>query len=110
MDQSGAWVSPRSREPALTTATRSPRSSPRPNINHAILTEAEFTTAVPRLIALDFVGAHVEADRYWHTDAGQVLRELWSRRGACHGRSERTIDHPTAPTATQLQPSATMNI
>jgi hypothetical protein len=44
-------------------------------INHALLTEAEFIQAVPRLIAADLIGAHPEADRYWHTEAGRALNE-----------------------------------
>jgi hypothetical protein len=45
-------------------------------INHAILTQAEFTRAVPRLVAAGLVGADPDADRYWHTDTG---RELFAR-------------------------------
>jgi hypothetical protein len=50
-------------------------------INHAILTEAEFTRAVPRLVAAGLIRAQAEADRYWHTEAGQALRRRWSKRG-----------------------------
>jgi hypothetical protein len=51
-------------------------------INHAILTEAEFTQAVPRLVAAGLIDAHPEADRYWHTAAGQALyRQRMKRRG-----------------------------
>lgn len=50
-------------------------------INHAILTEAEFTHAVPRLLAAGLVGADVQADRYWHTDAGRALYQRWLNRG-----------------------------
>jgi hypothetical protein len=46
-------------------------------INHAILTEQEFTRAVPRLINADLVGADLDADRYWHTAFG---RDLYARR------------------------------
>lgn len=42
-------------------------------INHAILTEAEFTRAIPRLIHAGLVGADLAADRYWHTEAGHDL-------------------------------------
>lgn len=42
-------------------------------INHAILSEAEFTQAVARLIAAGLVGARPEVDRYWHTEAGRAL-------------------------------------
>ncbi|WP_446211852.1 hypothetical protein [Micromonospora sp. IBSANI012] len=42
-------------------------------INHALLTEAEFIQAVPRLIAAGLIGAQPEADRYWHTEAGRAL-------------------------------------
>jgi hypothetical protein len=51
-------------------------------INHALLTEAEFTQAVPRLAAADLIGVQAEADRYWHTDAGRALyRRRMKRRG-----------------------------
>jgi hypothetical protein len=51
-------------------------------INHAILTEAEFTQAVPRLVAAGLVGAHAETDRYWHTEAGRALyRQRMKRHG-----------------------------
>jgi hypothetical protein len=51
-------------------------------INHAILTEAEFTQAVARLVAAGLIGAQAEADRYWHTEAGRVLyRQRMKRRG-----------------------------
>jgi hypothetical protein len=46
-------------------------------INHAILLEAEFVHAVPRLLAADLMGADPGADRYWLTDAG---RELYATR------------------------------
>jgi hypothetical protein len=42
-------------------------------INHAIMTEEEFTRAVPRLINAGLVGADLVADRYWHTAAGGDL-------------------------------------
>ncbi|PWU44272.1 hypothetical protein DLJ46_26880 [Micromonospora globispora] len=42
-------------------------------INHALLTEAEFIQAVPRLIAAGLIGAQAEADRYWQTEAGRAL-------------------------------------
>lgn len=51
-------------------------------INHATLTEAEFTQAVPRLIAAGLIGAQAEADRYWHTEAGRTLyRQRMKRHG-----------------------------
>jgi hypothetical protein len=50
-------------------------------INHAILTEAEFTRAVPRLVAADLIGAQPAADRYWHTENGQSLYRRWMNRG-----------------------------
>jgi hypothetical protein len=49
-------------------------------INHAILTETEFARAVPRLVAAGLVGAQGEADHYWHTEAGQALRQRWMKR------------------------------
>jgi hypothetical protein len=42
-------------------------------INHAILTEAEFTRAVPRLLAAGLIGADHAADRYWYTPAGSAF-------------------------------------
>ena len=42
-------------------------------INHAIITEEEFTLGVPRLVAAELAGADPVADRYWHTDAGHAL-------------------------------------
>jgi hypothetical protein len=51
-------------------------------INHAILMEAEFTQAVPRLVAAGLIGAQPESDRYWHTAAGQAL---YRRRMKGHG-------------------------
>lgn len=52
-------------------------------INRAILTEAEFTRAVPRLVAAGLIGVQAEADRYWHTDAGLALyRQRMKRYGA----------------------------
>jgi hypothetical protein len=51
-------------------------------INHAILTEAEFTQAVPRLLSAGPIGARPEADRYWHTEAGRALyRQRMKRCG-----------------------------
>jgi hypothetical protein len=51
-------------------------------INHAILTEAEFTGAVPRLLAASLIGADAQADRYWLTEAGWALcRQRMKRRG-----------------------------
>jgi hypothetical protein len=46
-------------------------------INHAILTEEEFTRAIPRLIHAGLVGADLVADRYWYTEAGH---DLYARR------------------------------
>ncbi|WP_262285340.1 hypothetical protein [Micromonospora sp. MA102] len=51
-------------------------------INHALLTEAEFIQAVPRLVAAGLIGALPEANRYWHTEAGRALyRQRMKRRG-----------------------------
>jgi hypothetical protein len=51
-------------------------------INHAILAEAEFTRAVPRLVAAGLIGADAEADRYWLTESGRALyRQRMKRRG-----------------------------
>jgi hypothetical protein len=51
-------------------------------INHAILTEAEFTQAAARLVAGGLIGAESEADRYWHTEAGRALyRQRMKGRG-----------------------------
>jgi hypothetical protein len=51
-------------------------------INHAILEEDEFTRAIPRLVNAGLVGADLDADRYWHTDAGH---DLYARRMKRHG-------------------------
>ena len=50
-------------------------------INHAVLTEAEFTRATGRLLAAGLIGADPEADRYWPTETGANIRERW-RHGA----------------------------
>jgi hypothetical protein len=51
-------------------------------INHAILTEAEFTQAVSRLVAAGLIGARPGSDRYWRTEAGGALyRQRMKRRG-----------------------------
>jgi hypothetical protein len=57
-------------------------------INHAILTEAEFIQAVPRLVAAGLIGAHPEADRYWHTEAGQALYRQRMKGRGLFGRME----------------------
>lgn len=46
-------------------------------INHLVLTEAEFTQAIGRLVAAGLVGADAEADRYWPTQAGANISERW---------------------------------
>jgi len=46
-------------------------------IYHAVMTEPEFTTAVPRLINAGLIGCDLVADRYWHTAAGH---DLYTRR------------------------------
>jgi hypothetical protein len=51
-------------------------------INHAILSESEFTQAVPRLLTAALIGADHAADRYWHTPAG---REFYERHMKGHG-------------------------
>jgi hypothetical protein len=50
-------------------------------INHAVLTEAEFTQAVGRLLAAGLISADPETDRYWLTEAGADIRKRW-RHGA----------------------------
>lgn len=54
-------------------------------INHAVLTEAEFIQAVPRLVAADLVGADATADRYWLTAAGRRLRDKRMKRRGLFG-------------------------
>jgi hypothetical protein len=54
-------------------------------INHAIITEAEFCRAVPRLIAAGLIGADLVADRYWHTDKGHELYERRMKRRGLFG-------------------------
>lgn len=52
-------------------------------LNHAVLEEHEFCRAVPRLLAVDLIGADRDADRYWRTAAGQELFDRrMKRRGA----------------------------
>ncbi|MBC6461515.1 hypothetical protein [Actinomadura sp. HBU206391] len=51
-------------------------------IRHASLEEDELVRAVPRLIAAGLIGADAQADRYWHTEAGQ---ELYRKRMKGHG-------------------------
>jgi hypothetical protein len=46
-------------------------------INHAVLTEAEFTSAIGRLLAAGLIGADAAADRYWPTEAGSAVRRHW---------------------------------
>lgn len=36
---------------------------------------------MPRLVAAGLIGAQAEADRYWHTEAGQALHQRWMKRG-----------------------------
>jgi hypothetical protein len=50
-------------------------------INHAVLTEPEFTQAIGRLLAAGLIEADAEADRYWPTEAGVNIRQRW-RHGA----------------------------
>jgi len=49
-------------------------------INHAVLMEAEFAQAVPRLVAAGLVGADSTADRYWLTEAGRKLYDKRMKR------------------------------
>jgi hypothetical protein len=49
-------------------------------INHAIPTEAEFTTAVGRLVAAGLAGADAAADRYRPMEAGRALYARRMRR------------------------------
>lgn len=51
------------------------------SINHAILTEAEFTRAVARLVAAGLIVARPEANCYWHTETGRELYQRWMKRG-----------------------------
>ncbi|HEX6682749.1 MAG TPA: hypothetical protein VF062_08140 [Candidatus Limnocylindrales bacterium] len=51
-------------------------------INHAIVTEAEFVRAVPRLVATGLIGEQPEIDRYWRTEKGHTLyRQRMKQRG-----------------------------
>jgi len=50
-------------------------------INHAVLTQAEFTAAAGRLMAAGVIDADAARDRYWPTEAGANLRRRW-RNGA----------------------------
>lgn len=51
------------------------------DINHAVLTEPEFTTAIGRLLAAGLIEADAAADRYQPTQAGTAIRRRW-RHGA----------------------------
>ena len=50
-------------------------------INHAVLTEEEFTAAAGRLAAAGLIDADAARERYWPTEAGANLRRRW-RHGA----------------------------
>jgi hypothetical protein len=54
-------------------------------INHAVISEAEFCKAVPRLVAAGLIGADSVADRYWHTDKGRELHERCMKRRGLFG-------------------------
>jgi hypothetical protein len=54
-------------------------------INHAILNEAEFVQAIPRLQAAGLVGADPAADRYWRTEAGHQLHATKMKRRGLFG-------------------------
>jgi hypothetical protein len=46
-------------------------------INHAVLTEAEFSRAVGRLLTAGLIEADGDADRYVPTQAGAKIKEHW---------------------------------
>lgn len=51
--------------------------------NHAILTEDEFTGSAGRLVRAGLMGADVESDAYWMTEAGLAVTREW--RGGLFG-------------------------
>lgn len=46
-------------------------------IDHCVVTEAEFTRAIGRLLAAGLIEADPEADRYCPTPAGSRIKERW---------------------------------
>jgi hypothetical protein len=46
-------------------------------INHAIVTEDEFTQAIGRLTAVEAIGVSPDGSRYWPTATGLQLRRRW---------------------------------
>lgn len=42
-------------------------------LNHAIITEREFTKSVGRLLAAGLIGVDLNRDAYWLTEAGRAL-------------------------------------
>jgi hypothetical protein len=69
-------------------------------IDHAILTEPEFTRAVGRLVAADLIGADPRADRYRLTETGHDLYQRQMKRRDLFGWTEtllpplRTLGEP----------------
>jgi hypothetical protein len=54
-------------------------------INHAVMSEAEFVRAVPRLINAGLIGGDRVLGRYWRTQAGQELFERHMKRRGLFG-------------------------
>lgn len=50
-------------------------------MEHAVLTEGEFTGAIANLVAAGLAAADAAADRYWLTEAGRALYEQRTQRG-----------------------------
>ncbi len=50
-------------------------------INHAVLAESEFTSAVGRLLSVGLIEADAAADQYRTTESGSAIRRRW-RHGA----------------------------
>jgi hypothetical protein len=54
-------------------------------IDHAVMSEAEFARAVPRLINAGLIGGDRVLGRYWRTQAGQELFERHMKRRGLFG-------------------------
>jgi hypothetical protein len=54
-------------------------------INHAVMSEAEFARAVPRLMNAGLIGGDRLLGRYWRTPAGQELFEHRMKRRGLFG-------------------------
>jgi len=46
-------------------------------LNHDVITEREFTTAIGRLLTAGLIEADAAGDRYWPTEAAANIRKRW---------------------------------